>query len=93
MFLLLPASEFVWKKESCEPELETKSEGISHELEMCSYCLAFWLTERLHILYRIKPVFLEEFIIQNPVDNTLQTSVSEVKKKTNQPKTLLLAQH
>lgn len=42
------------------------------------FTLAFWLPECLCILYKIKPFFFEEFIIENPAHDTLHTSVSEV---------------
>lgn len=41
------------------------------------FIFAFWLTECLCILYKIKPFFFEEFIIENPAHDTLHTRISE----------------
>lgn len=49
------------------------------------FTLAFWLTGCLWILYKIKPVFFEEFVIENPVHDTLHTSISEVWKNPQNP--------
>lgn len=49
------------------------------------FTLAFWLTGCLWILYKIKPVFVEEFVIENPVHDTLHTSISEVWKNPQNP--------
>lgn len=81
-FPLLPASEFIWKikkKGFCKQELETESGVISHYWK-CVHAgfLAHWM---FMDFYKIKPVFFEGFIVENPV----HTSISEVWKKPQNP--------
>lgn len=65
---------FVFVSRSCK--VKVKLSAITGNV----FTLAFWLTECLCILYKVKPFFFEEFIIENPAHDTLHTRISEVWK-------------